>query len=234
MAEERRREILPGRPAVYLVAVPCPICHEIRRRQRLAERAARISSECGLTELQLTWTFENFQVYRGNEAAYRAARQFAESPGSNWLTIAGERGTGKTHLLCAIARRAIDRGMPVLYAYVPLLLDWLRQGYRHLNDLEWEEDGDFDERLERLMTVDLLLLDDLGSEKPTDWAAEKLTTVFDQRLLNRLPLVVTTNIDPAAVEDTLPRIYSRLERHPQGSIVRNVAVPLHLRDRPGR
>lgn len=231
VAEPRSREILPGRPATYLVAVPCSMCHELRRRQRLAQRAARISAECGLSKLQLTWTFERFEVYEGNEAAYAAARQFAENPGANWLAIAGERSTGKTHLMCAIATKLIDRGVPVLYAYVPLLLDWLRQGYRHLQELEWAEYGDFDQRLQRLMTVDLLLLDDLGAEKTTDWAAEKLTSVFDQRLLHERPLVVTTNIDATVVEDSLPRIYSRLQRHPCSTIVRNLATPLHERSR---
>jgi hypothetical protein len=62
----------------------------------------------------------------------------------------------------------------------------------------------------------LLILDDLGTEKLTDWAAEKLDTLIDHRYIKGLPLVVTTNVPAAQLS---PRIASRLQDRRLGRVV---------------
>lgn len=62
----------------------------------------------------------------------------------------------------------------------------------------------------------LLILDDLGTEKLTDWAAEKLDTLIDHRYIKGLPLVVTTNVPAAQLS---PRIASRLQDRRLGKVV---------------
>ena len=65
----------------------------------------------------------------------------------------------------------------------------------------------YDEMFERVRNVNLLILDDLGTEAATPWAVEKLYQIFNHRYNYRMPTVVTTNRRPERLEE---RIYSRL------------------------
>ena len=116
----------------------------------------------------------------------------------NFLVLAGATGVGKTHLALAIAWEWFEDGCSVLFMRVDDLLDWLRQGY---------DDGSYHQRLERLRSRNLLILDDLGAEHTSDWAGERIDRIVDWRYVDRTPLVVTTN---AMSEDLAPRVASRL------------------------
>lgn len=212
---------------------PCPACAPIREQERRAARAAAVSAECGLSESQRRQDFSSFRVYKGNEQAFAAARAFADDPAHLWLILAGAPGNGKTHLMSAIGNAAISRGIPTVYAYVPDLLEWLRQGYREevrrraYGDEDGDEGNGFYGRFERVKTVDLLLLDDLGTESRTGWVTEKLEALFDYRYRHELPLVCTTNAGYAGVRDLSERIYSRLQRYEHKAMVPITAEPYH-------
>jgi len=150
-------------------------------------------------------TFDNFEVSPRLKEVYEAALALAEGRStSNWLTLISDVGRGKTHLLIATCRHWLTRGKPARYAYVPLLMEELRRGYR--------EDGDmsFDRRFDFFLNVPLLALDDLGTENRTPWVQEKLDTIIDYRLMNGLALVVTTNL---TIDDLNFRVAARLRRH---------------------
>jgi DNA replication protein DnaC len=66
---------------------------------------------------------------------------------------------------------------------------------------------DYDETFERIRSVPLLILDDLGAENPSSWALEKLFQLLNHRYSHRLPTVITTN---ANLDRLDPRIRSRL------------------------
>jgi DNA replication protein DnaC len=86
----------------------------------------------------------------------------------------------------------------VAYASVPDLLRFIRRGFG---------DGAADERLDALMEVDLLVLDDLGAERLTAWADEQLFVLLNARYLDERATVLTSNERP----DTLPaRLHSRI------------------------
>jgi DNA replication protein DnaC len=212
-----------------LFGEPCPDCHDRKRQEWLARRMAQLSAECGLTEAQRAMTFEGYQQYTGNENALKAAIRFAESglESRGWLVLAGQPGTGKSHLAAAIANTVISRGVPTLYAYVPDLLEWLRSGYRRGEDDE-DGDGGFEERFERIRSAQLLILDDLGAQQNTAWVTEKLESIIDYRYRERLPMVATTNADPTRVRDLSERIYSRLERYEPHYTVIMTSLPYHL------
>ena len=80
---------------------------------------------------------------------------------------------------------------------------------------EWLEQGRMC-RYAWYLDAPLLILDDLGTEKLTDWAAEKLDTLIDHRYIKGLPLVVTTNVPAAQLS---PRIASRLQDRRLGRVV---------------
>ncbi|MBU1621858.1 MAG: ATP-binding protein [Gammaproteobacteria bacterium] len=159
-------------------------------------------------------TFEAFKVTAGATATAKSlAMQLAEESGQEpikWLTLVSEVDRGKTHLAIAICRRWLDRGKLSRYGYVPLLLDELR------GSLDKEGEGGYRRQFEMLCQVPLLVMDDLGVEKVTEWGLERLNTLVDYRYINGLPLVVTTN----RPLDELPiRIASRLQRFVPGKVV---------------
>ena len=127
------------------------------------------------------------------------AKKFAENP-ADWLLYTGRFGTGKTHLAAAIANYALASGMDVIFQPVPDLLDLLRMGYGNASD-------SYEDRFERFRTIPLLVLDDLGAQSPTAWAEEKLYQIINYRYVNKLPTVVTSNVN---MRDWDGRIASRL------------------------
>jgi DNA replication protein DnaC len=104
-------------------------------------------------------------------------------------------------------------GVPTLFLTVPDLLDTLRFSFD-------AEDTTFEERFEEIRTASLLVLDDFGTQNATEWAQEKLFQIINYRYINRLPLVVTTNL---AMDQLEPRIRSRLADPELVTIVRITA-----------
>ena len=206
-----------GKPR-YGEVVPC-VCSQERM---LKERYEHMLKFCQLPVATESWTFENFDYSGPLREAYEAALELAEERGIKWLTLVGPVDTGKSHLAVAICRRWLARGKPARYVLVPLMLEELRAGYQF--------EGEYDRRLEFLLKVHLLVLDDLGTQKPTEWAVEKLMQVIDYRYVNALPLVVTTNKPLDNLPgDTEHRIGSRLLRATFGKVVTINAHEYRLR-----
>lgn len=195
-----------GKPD-YSTVVPCTCVRDQLER----ERTQRLLRYCELPPGTAHMSFENFKVSPQLQEAYDLAVQVAEDTGKvNWLTLMSGADRGKTHLAVAICRRWLQRGKPALYAYVPLILEELRRGFRE------EGDRSYEARFDRFLNVPLLVLDDLGAEYRTNWVQENLDTLIDYRLMHGLPLVVTTNTPL----DELPfRITSRLMRAPSSRVV---------------
>lgn len=183
----------------YSDVVSCQCSVERHERERL-QATLRM---CELPPGTVHMTFENFKVRAGLEEAYQAAVDVAEESTGDWLTFISDVNRGKTHLLIAICRRRLAQGKLARYAYVPLLLEELRRGFRHEGDESYENRFDF------FRNVPLLALDDLGTEHRTDWVQEKLDTIIDYRLTHGLGLVVNANV---TLEELNFRIRSRLER----------------------
>ena len=136
-------------------------------------------------------------------AGLSAARDYAEAPGG-WLVLLGANGSGKTHLAAAIANRMLGRGDDVFFAVVPDLLDHLRASFAPQNE------STYDETFEQLRAASLLVLDDLGSQKSSPWAEEKLYQIVNFRTLSRLPTVVTSDLRPEGLRTAYPRIHARI------------------------
>ena len=143
------------------------------------------------------------------QAALRVARSYAEAPGG-WLTLVGASGSGKTHLAAAIANRCMERGIPTFFTVVPDLLDHLRASFAPESELS------YDALFESVRGVPLLVLDDLGTQSGTPWAAEKLFQVLNHRYVNALPTVITTNVGLDHVE---ARFHSRLTDPRSGRVM---------------
>lgn len=204
-----------GKPD-YTRVVPCP-SPECREKAD-ADRRQRYLKMCQLPDGSETKTIESFRVSPGVKEAYDAAVSLANDDGTvKWLTLTGRVDHGKTHLLIAICRRWLERGMAARYAFVPLLLDELRAGFELKGEHSYKAQFDF------FCKVPLLALDDLGTESTTPWVQEKLDTIIDYRYVNNLPLIVTTNRPLSSDDPRVPvvseRIASRLKRFRPGRVV---------------
>jgi len=197
------RDVPVGHPD-FGKAMPCDcIAGELAARRLAGARQA--SNMAALDHM----TFDTFRVEApGNtpgalhslKTAFDAAAAFAAHP-QGWLVFHGAFGCGKTHLAAAIVNARLRAGQAALFIAVPDLLDHLRAAYG--------ADGDesFDNRFEAIKRAPLLVLDDLGTEAPTPWAAEKLFQIFNHRYNAQLPTVITTNHDLEALDE---RLRSRL------------------------
>ncbi|MFW6195300.1 MAG: ATP-binding protein, partial [Chloroflexota bacterium] len=141
-----------------------------------------------------TMTFDAFDP-RGSQSAselererlqdaMRRAQAFAEEP-DRWLYLAGPTGTGKTHLAVAIANVRLERQEPVTFAFVPDLLDHMRQTFSPDSRVS------YDRLFEQIKNCELLILDDLGAHTSTPWAEEKLYQLIVHRYNAALPTVIT-------------------------------------------
>jgi DNA replication protein DnaC len=121
-----------------------------------------------------------------------------------WLM--GDVGTGKTSLAMLVSKAALEAGHSVAIYSMPRLLARIRRTY----DAESGEDG-YLSFFDRLTSVDLLHIDDLGAEKRTDWVLEQLYAIVDRRYEEQRSMVVTTNLDVPALEEQIgERTVSRL------------------------
>jgi len=180
-------------------------CRQAQVSQQVHRRLYSLSNLDELRHL----TFDNFKPrgfiglssYQADsiELAYNQAQQFAKSQ-QGWLLLEGLYGSGKTHLAAAVANFAVGLGVPTLFLTVPDLLDALRFSYE-------DPESTFEQRFEEIRQIPLLVLDDFGTQNATSWAQEKLFQIVNYRYINRLPLVVTTNL---ALEEIEERIRSRL------------------------
>lgn len=103
----------------------------------------------------------------------------------------GEPGTGKTHAAACAVRMFSERGSRARLVTAKRLLDEVRAGY----------DGGDGDALARAERVPLLALDDLGAERPTEWAVEQLSGLIDARTARGLPTVLTSNYRVGALRD---------------------------------
>ena len=105
---------------------------------------------------------------------------WSAAPAGRNLIICGPIGTGKTHAAMAAVRPHVESGVDVRFWPTVELLDQLRPG------------GD-DGVLEAAMACTILVLDDLGVERATDWTLERMYAIVNRRWMDAKSVVVTTN-----------------------------------------
>ena len=136
--------------------------------------------------------FENFNINLNNEMAVKVAKDYTdkiiEKMQNEGLIITGESGTGKTHLTASIANKLIENDKIVLMGRLTMLLDMIKETFGDNTKSE-------NELIELYSNVDMIIIDDLGTEKISQWALEKLYTIIQNRNENRLPIIITTRFD---------------------------------------
>ncbi len=197
----RSGEGLPPWDPRYQKMVPCDCLLAKRRRKRRHQLRAL----SGLPSDEQLLTLESFRSHvRGVQDAFIATRSFIGQASTilnvkderermsvlshlGWMVLRGPVGAGKTHLAMAVSAAALELSIETLFATVPDLLDHLRATFAPASDVL------YDEQFERMRNAELLVLDDLGKQRSTPWADEKLFQIVNYRYTYRLPTVVTLN-----------------------------------------
>lgn len=136
--------------------------------------------------------FENLNSNSENELAIAIAKDYVnkniKSECTNGLIITGKSGLGKTHLAASIANKLIEKGQIVLIGRLTTLLDKIKETFADNTISE-------NELIELYSNIDMIIIDDLGTERVSKWALEKLYTIIENRNENRLPIIITTRFD---------------------------------------
>jgi DNA replication protein DnaC len=138
----------------------------------------------------------------------RVVRRFVDRIDENLdagrgVWIMGDVGTGKTVLAMLVSKAALDAGRTVAIYSLPRLMSMIRKAI--------EEEQGVVGLLDRLAAVDLLHVDDVGAENPTDWTLEQLYSIVNARYEDCRSIVMTTNLDPSQLAEQIgERTVSRL------------------------
>ncbi len=136
--------------------------------------------------------FENFNTSQVNRMAVEIienyTRECIENSETNGMIITGISGIGKTHLAAAIANKLTENGKIVLIGRLTMLLDKIKETFVDNTKSE-------NELIELYSNIDMIIIDDLGTERISKWALEKLYTIIENRNENRLPIIITTRFD---------------------------------------
>uniref|UniRef100_A0A6M3J8P6 Putative DNA replication initiation protein n=3 Tax=viral metagenome TaxID=1070528 RepID=A0A6M3J8P6_9ZZZZ len=178
---------------------------QVAERNEKFDRMARFSGMPLATSETLL--LMKFLPGPGTKTAYAAALAFVGEPEHHFLTFVGEPGRGKTHLALGIGWHwlAQDKGT-VKYWQVSELLDAMRAEFD--KPPETETGAPLPGQFELAKGVSLLILDDLGVEKTSEWVADKLDTLVNHRWLEGKCTVFTTNLAPSQLA---PRLRSRIK-----------------------
>jgi DNA replication protein DnaC len=133
------------------------------------------------------------------ETNYKKCREFVEKsedadapPDSMNMYLYGNTGLGKTFLCNCVAKEFLDKGHTVLYLTAPQL-------FKMVEDARFKRDGaeENDERVEMVYSVELLIIDDLGSEFQTTVTVAEFFNIINSRLIGGKRTIISSNLNPA-------------------------------------
>lgn len=175
---------------------PCSSCAEAKEREALEQVNTR---EVDIARLGGLMAYEDFTLARyDNEKAIRACDGFPECN----LYIYGPAGTGKTHLATGVARQ-----FPAASVLKPQRI------YRIIRGNGRQSADQEQASINRLVRQPILVIDDLGVDKRTDYSVSTLYEIIDGRIMaKKRGLIVTSNLSLDALAERLgdDRIASRL------------------------
>ena len=193
-----------------IVRIPCS-CEKAKMEQEELEeerrsRAEEVSRLRGLSLMDAKFrdsTFSTFRVNADNAYPLKLCKRYAEAfdemeEKNQGLLFYGNPGTGKTFSAACIANHLLEMRRPVIMTSFVKLIAELRN--------EADEEG----IIHRMNKADLLIIDDLGAERSTDYALERVYNIVDSRYRARKPMLLTTNLSLREMQTTQDIRYARI------------------------
>ena len=197
---------------VYKPKWDCPLCED---RGYLAdgtlckcyqqERIQNIIEQSGMSAAMQQYRFENFyldgfdkpeDIQKKVEWCKQFARQIVNGTCNDSLFLRGDVGRGKTHLSSAIANAVLAGGKTVIYKRAADLFDMIRRYKYEESTQRWHE------VLDQLISCDLLVIDDLGAERTTDFVTEQLVFLLEERNYRNKPWIINSNLKLSQIQDS--------------------------------
>lgn len=172
---------------------------ESRQAQEALERQKRI---CFAETNMMNWTFENDDRKNAkiSDAMQNYVKHFTEfRKEGKGLLLYGTVGTGKTYYAACIANSLIDAG------YSALMTNFARL----TNQMQGKFEGK-QEYIDSLNRYSLLILDDLGAERKSEFMQEQVFNIIDSRYRSGLPFIITTNLTAEEIKKPQDVGYSRI------------------------
>ena len=171
------------------VSRPCE-CQELAREERRLNAAH-------IPERYRHYTLDGYDpAFRGADPslakAHRTARKFVDAypvdTAGKGLLFTGSIGVGKTHLAVGVLRRLVqERGVKGLFCDYRELLKNIQNSYN--NQVQTTEL----ELLKPVFAAEVLVLDDLGAQKPNEWVWDTVALILNSRYNDELTTIITTN-----------------------------------------
>lgn len=208
----KEREIIwfDGKPKKVPVMCKCRAEEEKMKKEQMQKeeemrsiQRAKISSM--MDDTFRTACFANYQIRNGNERHLKVAKKYCIEFSKMYernqgLLFWGMVGTGKSYTAACIANYLLEANTSVVMTSFVRILQEM-QGF----DREREETF-----TNKLNSVKLLIIDDLGAERSTDYALEKVYGIIDNRYRAKKPLILTTNLTLQQMQDATDIRYARI------------------------
>jgi len=177
-------------------------CEHLEAKTILAKKDKYFAS-CRLGKRFIDRRFDNFITEEYNTEALHVCYNYVASikerlQDGKGLLLMGPVGTGKTHLVASMIHEAIEKHVVLaVFVTVPELLARIRASFEKGNQ---ETQG---ELFELVRSADLLVLDDIGAEKTSEWVREQLYIIINSRYDDLKPVVITSNCTAEELEERI-------------------------------
>lgn len=214
------KKIPIGRKEIEILDKPCPCQKREQERKEKEEkehkekyeeferevRIEQLKSRSMMDEKFKKSTFENWNKGSESEKLIKICKKYCENFKENkeeniGMLLYGNPGVGKTYAVSCITNYLINEQVSVICVSINGLLRQFRSTYNSDNR-ECENDI-----LRDIKSVDLLIIDDLGTEQLTEWSNSMLYEILDTRYRANKPLIITTNFGS---EEFRKRYHKRL------------------------
>lgn len=201
----------PNHTKKLKVATMCRCEREVEERRKLEkqneedmERIRKLKKASLMDEKLSGATFRNFKPTKYNARNLKLCQRYAEKfdlmlEKNQGLLFWGDVGTGKSFAAACIANYLLERKIPVIMTSFVKLLEVIQASR--------EEEPAI---LNRLGYAKLVIFDDLGAERGTDYALEKVYNIIDSRYRKSLPMILTTNLTIEEMKRDVDIRYSRI------------------------
>ena len=189
---------------------------EQKKRQHYKEIINQFYSQNYISKRLKEYKFDNFKVTDINKKEVEIAKDFTNkcinNKLENGLIITGNSGVGKTHLAASISNELIQKDILVLMGRLTSLLDMIKETFKDNSKSE-------NELIDLFSNLDMIVIDDLGTEKISQWALDKLYTIIENRNENKLPIIITTRFDKQSL---LNRFYQSNDKDLSNAIIQKL------------